>query len=53
MEQYGGVAEKWKHFKGSALLDCGEEYRQAEVHWFQQEGIDKIKLKVKRWEDES
>ena len=53
MKQYGGVAEKWKHFKGSALLDWGEEYRQAEVHWFQQEGIDKFKFKVKRWEDES
>lgn len=51
-EQYGGVAEKWQHCKGSALLDCEGEYRRAEVHWFQQDGIGKIKFKVKRWEDE-
>ena len=29
-EPYSGVVKKWQYCKGSALLDCGGEHRQAE-----------------------
>ena len=32
--------------------DSGEEY-PAEIHWFQEETVGKVKFKVKRWLDES
>ena len=50
----GGTPEKWQHAKGNGiLLDpvTGEEY-PAEVHWFQEETVGKVKFKVKRWLDE-
>lgn len=52
-EQIGGSAEKWQHCKGYGVIDCLDEDRPAEVHWFQEETIGKVKFKVKRWLDES
>lgn len=50
--EYGGTPEIWQHAKATAELTDGEEIRKAEVHWFQAEGIGKVKFKVKRWIDE-
>lgn len=53
-KECGGMPEKWQHAKGDGiLLDpvTGEEC-PAEVHWFQEETVGKVKLKVKRWLDE-
>lgn len=51
-EQLGGKAEKWQHCKGDGVLDYYGEERPAEVHWFQEETVGKVKFKVKRWYDE-
>lgn len=54
-EEYGGDVSKWQHVKGEGVLvgeDTEEEY-PAEVHWFQEESVGKVKFKVKRWLDES
>lgn len=51
-KEFGGKPSDWQHLKGIAELDCGGEYRKAEVHWFQAAGSGKVKFKVKRWLDE-
>lgn len=51
-QEYGGTPESWQHAKATAELTDGEEVRKAEIHWFQAEGIGKVKFKVKRWIDE-
>lgn len=51
-EQFGGTPEKWQHCKGHGFLDVDGEERKAEVHWFQEETVGKVRFKVKRWEDE-
>lgn len=51
-EQYGGDPEKWQHCKGNGVIDFDGEERKAEVHWFQEETVGKVKFKVKRWIDE-
>lgn len=53
-KEYGGEPSKWQHAKGFGVLldaETGEEY-QAEVHWFQEETVGKVKFKVKRWLDD-
>lgn len=53
--EFGGTPSKWQHAKGNGILidpDTGEEYG-AEVHWFQEESVGKVKFKVKEWLDES
>lgn len=52
-EQVGGKAENWQHCKGDGVIDYYGEERAAEVHWFQEESVGKVKFKVKRWKDES
>lgn len=51
VQQYGGAPEKWQHCKGIGALDVDGEEVHAEVHWFQEESVGKIKFKVKRWLD--
>ena len=51
-EQIGGSPSKWQHCKGHGVIDYYGEERPAEVHWFQEETVGKVKFKVKRWEDE-
>ena len=41
----------WKHSKGDAVLDYNGRARRAEVHWFEERSVGKIKFKIKRWED--
>lgn len=51
-EQIGGTPSKWQHCKGHGVIDYYGEERPAEVHWFQEETVGKVKFKIKRWEDE-
>ena len=51
-EQIGGSPTKWQHCKGNGIIDYYGEERAAEVHWFQEETVGKVKFKVKRWKDE-
>lgn len=51
-EQFGGSQSKWQHCKGHGVIDYDGEERPAEVHWFQEETVGKVRFKVKRWEDE-
>lgn len=51
-EQIGGTPSKWQHCKGHGIIDYYGEERAAEVHWFQEETVGKVKFKVKRWKDE-
>lgn len=49
VREYGGSPEKWQHAKGIGVIDCDGEEIKAEVHWFQEESVGKVKFKVKRW----
>lgn len=51
-EQFGGTPENWQHCKGNGIIDYYGETRPAEVHWFQEPSVGKIKFKIKRWKDE-
>lgn len=51
-QQIGGTPSKWQHCKGHGVIDYHGEERPAEVHWFQEETVGKVKFKIKRWEDE-
>lgn len=51
-EQFGGEPSKWQHCKGHGILDYDGEERPAEVHWFQEKTVGKVRFKVKRWDDE-
>lgn len=53
-QQYGGTPSKWQHAKGYGTIvdpESGEEFR-AEVHWFQEETVGKVKFKIKREVDD-
>lgn len=53
-KEFGGKPEKWQHAKGKGVIDYNGEEIKAEVHWFQEETVGKVKFKVKEWlEDES
>ena len=47
----GTRGKDWKHSKGSGVLDFNGRARRAEVHWFEEQSVGKIKFKIKRWED--
>lgn len=51
--EFGGTPSKWQHAKGNGVLNDNGEERPAEVHWFQEETIGRVKFKIKRWLDES
>lgn len=52
-EAYGGKPEGWMHSTGNGRvrLSNGRE-RNAEIHWFECEGIGQTKWKVKRFKKE-
>lgn len=52
-KQYGGKPENWQHLRGEGFVDVGKESRRAELHWFDNEEVGIVKMKVKRWMDES
>lgn len=47
--QYGGRPKDWKHCKGTGYLDFHGRARQAEVHWFEESKVGKVKFKIKKW----
>lgn len=47
--EFGGNASNWQHIKGIGTVDYNGEDRQAEVHWFQEPSVGKVKFKIKRW----
>lgn len=49
--EFGGDPSKWQHVKGIGTLDYYGEEIKAEVHWFQEESIGKVKFKVKEWRE--
>ena len=50
--EFGGRPENWQHSKGVGVLSDNGEERKAEVHWFQESTVGKVKFKVKEWLDE-
>lgn len=50
-KEYGGEPSNWQHSKGIAYIDYYGENRKAEVHWFQEKNVGKVKFKIKRWKD--
>ena len=48
-KEFGGDPAKWQHAKGIGTLDYHGEEVVAEVHWFQEESVGKVKFKVKEW----
>jgi len=50
-DELGGNPENWQHCKGIGILDDNGEERKAEVHWFQETTVGKVKFKVKEWLD--
>lgn len=52
VKEFGGSADKWQHAKGVGTLDVDGEEIRAEVHWFQEETVGKVKFKVKEWLDD-
>lgn len=49
VREFGGNGNKWQHAKGIAILNVDGEEIKAEVHWFQEETVGKVKFKVKEW----
>ena len=52
-KELGGKSENWQHVKAIGILDDRGEERKAEVHWFQELTVGKVKFKVKEWLDEN
>jgi len=50
--EFGGDPAKWQHAKGFGVIDYYGDEVDAEVHWFQEETVGKVKFKVKRWIDD-
>lgn len=49
--QYNVPEEAWRKVRGEGYVDFNEAPRKAELHWFEANGVGRIKMKVKRWFD--
>lgn len=49
VREFGGRPDRWKHSKGIGTVDVDGEEIKAEVHWFEEESVGKIKFKIKEW----
>lgn len=49
MMEYPESTEKWQHVKGFGTLDVDGEFIKAEIHWFQEYNVGRVKFKVKEW----
>lgn len=49
--QYNVPEEAWKKVRGEGYVDFNKAPRKAELHWFEADGVGRIKMKVKRWFD--
>ena len=52
-EQYGVPMSEWKKVRGDGYVDVNGKSRHCELHWFEATDTGKIKMKVKRFFDES
>lgn len=50
-EQYGGQIGNWQHVKGHGIIDYYGDEIGAEIHWFQEDSVGRVKFKVKRWDE--
>jgi hypothetical protein len=50
-KEFGGNPAKWQHAKGIGTLEYHGDELEAEVHWFQEETVGKVKFKVKEWKE--
>lgn len=49
-EQEGGDPEQWQHVKGIGMIHVGDaEAVRAEVHWFQEPSVGRVRFKIKKW----
>ena len=49
VKEFGGRPKNWKHVKGIGTLNFYGRPRQAEVHWFEEKSVGKVKFRVKVW----
>ena len=49
VQNYGGKAENWQHTKGRGYVDYNGESKKAMLHWFEEETIGIVEMKVKGW----
>ncbi len=49
--QHGGRPKDWKHVKGTGYLDYHGRSRKAEIHWFEESHVGKVKFMIKKWLD--
>lgn len=47
--KYGGKEETWQHAKGTGFVDVDGKDEKVEIHWFQNEGVGRVRLYIKRW----
>lgn len=54
-EAYGTyqIVEEWRKMKGIGYVDLDEESYKAELHWYEEPTVGRIKFKVKEIIDES
>ena len=53
VKQYGGKAEEWQKVKAIGTIEVNGKSFEAEVHWYQANGLGKEEIKFKRYVDES
>lgn len=52
VDKYGGTAEEWQKKKGFGYLDYEGESYKAEVHWYEEPTVGRVKFKAKSYEGE-
>ena len=52
MDRYGGIASLWQKKKGIAHLIFRGEVYKAEVHWYEEPTVGRVKCKVKSYNGE-
>lgn len=52
-KQYNVPHDEWKKVRGDGYVDYEGKSRHAELHWFHSDKTGRVKMKVKRWFDES
>ncbi len=49
VQNYGGRSELWQHVKGRGYVDTEGGSRKAMLHWFEEESVGIVEMKVKGW----
>ena len=48
LEEFGGNPSEWQKVKGFGYVDDNGESYKAELHWYQEPTVGKVKMKLKR-----